>query len=238
VRFRRDGVLEFWGRRDHQVKLRGHRIELEEIEGALRGHPAIRDAAVAVHASQLLAAHVVLDPPTSGPASAPAPGLTAELTTELRAFLQRGLPSYMVPAAFVAVASLPRTQTGKLDRGALVPPVVATTQVGYVAASTALQRAVIEAWKQALGVERVGVDDNFFDLGGQSFLIMQVHARLTRELARELPVVALFQYPTVRALAGFLGDAEDTSRRAGSDRHAGRRRLLQRGVRVRARDGE
>ncbi len=226
VRFRRDGVLEFWGRRDHQVKIRGHRVELEDIEAALRDHPAVADAAVAVHGagpSPVLAAHVVGD---------------AE-PVELRAWLVGRVPSYMVPAAFAVVPALPRTSTGKLDRGALRPPVIAPAAVGHVAPSTALQRTVIEIWKQALGVERVGIDDNFFDLGGQSFLVMQVHARLTQVLARELPVVALFQHPTVRTLAGYLGDAAAAGPPAEvADRRAARRRLLHRGDRVRVQDGD
>ena len=228
VRFRRDGALEFWGRDDHQVKIRGHRIELEEIEAVLRRHPAIADAAVVVHGAaphQILAAHLVCD------AQAPA--------AELRAWLGRSVPSYMVPSVFTVVPALPRTSTGKLDRGALTLPVAAAPPAGHVAATTALQRTVIEIWKQVLGVDRIGADDNFFDLGGQSFLVMQVHARLSQALARELAVVALFQYPTVRALAGYLGDDGDAEAPASDDgdRRAARRRLLRRGERLRSRDG-
>ncbi|HET9620459.1 MAG TPA: amino acid adenylation domain-containing protein, partial [Kofleriaceae bacterium] len=227
VRFRGDGALEFWGRHDHQVKIRGFRIELEEIEAALRRHPRIADAAVAVHGAapaQVLAAHVVARDPGEG------------LAGDVRAWLGRSLPAYMVPSVLAVVDALPRTATGKLDRGALKPP-AAAAPASFVAASTAVQRTVIEIWKQVLGVERIGVDDNFFELGGQSFLVMQVHAKLSQALARELPVVALFQYPTVRALAGFLDDAGDAARGDGGGRQAARRRLLRRGERVRPRDG-
>ncbi|HEX3759107.1 MAG TPA: amino acid adenylation domain-containing protein [Kofleriaceae bacterium] len=227
VRFRRDGVLEFWGRRDHQVKIRGHRVELEDIEAALCSHPAVSDAAVAVHGaspSQVLAAHVVTD------AAEPA---------ELRAWLVGRVPSYMVPSLFAIVPALPRTSTGKLDRGALRPPAIAPAAVGHVAPSTALQRTVIEIWRQALGVERVGIDDNFFELGGQSFLVMQVHAELSKALARELPVVALFQHPTVRTLTSYLGDAATAEPAPEAvDRRAARQRLLHRGGRVRIQDGD
>lgn len=234
ARFRLDGALEFWGRRDHQVKLRGHRIELEEIEARLCAHPGVEDAAAAVHADRdgglMLVAYVVPRDVDAGLAAA------------LREWVASALPGYMVPSIFEAVPALPRTVTGKLARGALPAPTVlaVASRAAYAPADTSLQRVVAEVWKAALGVERVGIDDNFFELGGHSFLVMQVHAKLTQQLEKELPVVILFRYPTVRSLAAHLGEHEDAT--APADRtealRSGRQRLIQRGNRARQREGE
>ncbi|MGW3496805.1 non-ribosomal peptide synthetase [Streptomyces sp. NPDC001020] len=229
VRRRPDGTLEFLGRSDDQVKIRGFRIELGEVEAALRDHPAVVDAAVTRHEAAdgpALVGHVV-----PGPGSV----LSAE---ELRRHLRSLLPSYMVPAHLALHESLPLTAHGKVDRNALTgAPLPAPRQEAPVTPPRGpSEERVAAVWQEVLGVPRVGADDNFFDLGGHSFLALRVQSRLQEALGRDIPVVAVFQYPTVAAFAGYL-DATDTPaprtedpdgawgerRRAAIGRAAGRR---------------
>jgi amino acid adenylation domain-containing protein len=205
ARWRGDGALEYLGRLDHQVKIRGVRIEPGEIEAALRRHPGVREAAVLPREAgdeTSLAAFVVCAA-TDLPAG------------ELRAFLRERLPEAMVPAAFVAVPSLPLTANGKLDRAALLrlaPDGPAVEAAAYLAPASELERTIAEVWREVLGVERVGLRDNFFDLGGHSLKLMAAHSRLRRSLPREVSIVEMFQYPTVEALARYAGrgvDGED-----------------------------
>lgn len=191
ARWRPDGWLEFLGRIDHQVKLRGHRIELGEVEAALRAAPGIRDAVVLLRGDgpdSRLVAYVV------GPAETD--------SARLRGALSRRLPAYMVPTAYVVLDALPRTPNGKLDRAALPgpAPVVAEGR-RYVAPRTPVETAVATVWAEVLGVERVGVHDDFFDLGGHSLLVLRVAARLPRVLPVTLPVRRLFELRTVESLA-------------------------------------
>ncbi|HEV2734193.1 MAG TPA: amino acid adenylation domain-containing protein [Longimicrobiaceae bacterium] len=224
VRWRPDGNLEFLGRIDQQVKVRGFRIELGEIESALTGHPAVGEAAVLARedtpGDQRLVAYLV----PAGEDVPPAP--------ELRAFLKEWLPDYMVPAAFVALAALPRTGVGKLDRSALPAPRPqrADPAAGYAAPRTEVEAAVAAVWQEVLGVERVGMDDNFFDLGGHSLLLTRVQSRLRERLPDEVSLVSMFTYTTVRSLAEHLtgpGDGEAASRPDAAeteDRRASRKR--------------
>ncbi|HYO12017.1 MAG TPA: amino acid adenylation domain-containing protein, partial [Thermoanaerobaculia bacterium] len=189
-----DGTLEFAGRVDAQVKIRGFRIEPGEVEAALARHPAVREVAVLpweVGSGELrLAAWVAVG---GGPAPAAA---------ELRELLERQLPSYMVPAAFVVLEKLPLTPQGKLDRRALPPPDRSgeTGEDGTAAPRTAVERALAEVWRDLLGVERVGVHDNFFRLGGDSILSIQVVAR-ARQAGLAVTPRQIFENPTVAALA-------------------------------------
>ncbi len=191
ARLRRDGELEFVGRADHQVKVRGFRIELGEIEAALAEHPRVGACAVLLRGEredQRLIAYLVLD---DGPDLAP---------RELRAFLSRKLPEPMLPAAFVRLAALPLTANGKLDRRALPEAAPAPR-----AAEAAGVEGTIQAiWREVLELSAVGRDDNFFDLGGHSLLLVRVQGRLREALGREVEIVDLFRFPTVRELAGFL----------------------------------
>ncbi|MEU2101423.1 non-ribosomal peptide synthase/polyketide synthase [Nocardia sp. NPDC019255] len=193
VRRRRDGALEYLGRGDFQVKLRGQRIELGEIEAALLAMDDVRAAAVRIVAQpsgQTLAAYVV---------GAIAPDrLTAELERRLRPVL----PSYMVPTAYVPLAAMPLTPSGKLDRKALPDPVPVTR--AFRAPGTPAERAVAAVFGQMLGVDPVGSDDDFFALGGNSLVATQIAARLADALDAEVPVRALFEHPTVAALAAHL----------------------------------
>ena len=195
------GVLEFLGRNDSQVKLRGQRIELGEIEARLRDH--VREATVMVRedrpGDQRLVAYVV-------PAAA---GVT---DGSLRRALKRSLPDYMVPAAFVTLSVLPLTPNGKLDRAALPAPergVSAST--GYVPPRTETEAALARVWAEVLGLDRVSVEDDFFDLGGHSMLATQVVARLRTVLAgtrRSLGVMDMFTHRTVAELAALVADPE------------------------------
>lgn len=201
VRQRADGVLEFLGRLDRQVKVRGFRVELEEIEKVLAQHPQVQRVAVqrlpAADAAQEpgLAAFVVADPE-----HVPA-------VDDLRAFLRHRLPEYMLPASFVCLDALPLTHAGKIDARAL--EAVARTRHPTTSPgpqpSTALQRTLARVWREILWLDRdVGLDEDFFDLGGHSLLAVTLVAALERALRLELPVAALFRLRTVRGLAAFL----------------------------------
>ena len=209
ARFWPDGNIEFLGRVDHQVKIRGFRIELGEIETVLSGHPAVRDAAVLARADvagdRRLVAYVVpsdgLQVTSSEDASLVA--RHSSLVDELRGFLRQQLPEYMVPSAFVLLEALPVTANGKLDRRAL--PAVDRTHLSqeteFVAPRTPLEAKLAEKWAEVLGVERIGIHDNFFDLGGHSLMATQLISRLREAFQVDLPLQSLFEMPTVAGLA-------------------------------------
>jgi len=196
-----DGNLEFLGRMDQQIKMRGFRIEPEEIETLLRRHPAIADVAVIaredVAGDRRLAGYVV---PSDG---------DLPHASELRSFLQEKLPEYMVPSVFVKLDTMPLTPSGKLDRRMLPRPEAATENAtpSFAAPESETERTIAGIWQEVLRVDRVGVDDNFFDLGGYSLLMIQVFARLRRAVRKPFTVTDLFRYPTVAALARFFNPA-------------------------------
>ena len=210
ARLRADGQLEFVGRRDHQVKLRGFRIELEEVERVLAGHPGIRQTVVSVRedvpGDQRLVAYVV------NAAGAVFDAVAARSTLRSR------LPEYMIPNLFVELDSLPLTPNGKVDRKALPAPAAeSVADEGAQVLMTPAQQRVATIWRELLGVARVGLRDNFFDIGGHSLLLVRLQARLQREFNVELPLVELFQRTTVEAQAerlGFSGAGDDALRRA------------------------
>ncbi|MFF4986593.1 amino acid adenylation domain-containing protein [Streptosporangium saharense] len=195
VRLTPGGQVDFVGRAGDQVKIRGFRVEPAEIEAVLAQHPGL--AHVAVVARQVepgdrrLAAYVV---PGPGPVDVEA----------LRAHAARTLPDYMVPAAFVVLDALPLTPNGKLDRAALPAPDF-TGLTAYRAPDGPLEETLCSLFAEVLGVERVGVDDSFFDLDGQSLLAMRLISRIHAELGEDLPISALFDTPTVAGLAARLG---------------------------------
>jgi amino acid adenylation domain-containing protein len=212
------GELEYLERVDHQVKIRGFRIELGEIETVLGEHPGVLEALVTVRedvpGDPRLAAYVV----AGGDAAADAASLRAHLRTRL--------PDYMVPRTVTLLEAFPRTPNGKLDRAALPAPegVAAEVERGYVPPRDETEAALAAIWADVLKVERVGVHDSFFDLGGHSLLLVQVHSRIKERLERDLPMVSLFRYPTVRALAEHLsGDAEGRAAEVGQERAEARR---------------
>ncbi|WP_437840117.1 amino acid adenylation domain-containing protein [Sorangium sp. So ce1153] len=190
-----DGAVVYLGRRDHQVKVRGFRVELGEIESALKQHPALREAAVVARerapGDLRLLAYVAF-----------APGASAD-TSALRRFLDERLPEHMIPSAFVALPSLPLTPSGKVDRGALPAPDEArpALPVDHVAPRTRDERALAALWAEALRVQPVGVDDDFFDLGGDSLLAARIVARAKGALGVELGIRDLLAARTVARLA-------------------------------------
>lgn len=202
VRWRPDGVIDFLGRVDHQVKVRGHRIELGEIEAALMQHSEIRQAVVVLRTDNpedpMLTAYVV-------PAAEQAPEPNV-----LRDFLKQKLPEHMVPAVYVSLAQLPLTPNGKIDRKALPAPQGSRVkgQGEFVAPSGGLEQSVAAIWKDILHVEQIGMDDNFFDFGGHSLQVVQVQNRLREALGIDVPVLKLFQFPTIRTLVKFIGEQQ------------------------------
>ncbi|KAA2257273.1 amino acid adenylation domain-containing protein [Solihabitans fulvus] len=196
VRMGCDGELEFVGRADHQVKIRGVRIEPGEIEAALRDHTDVDRAVVVAGESRRghrrLVAYVVA-----------APG-TAPAAADLRALLATSMPAHLVPAAFVLLDQLPLSPNGKLDRTALPEPADAVSPTGLVPPRTDTERAVARIWAEAIGVDRVGVEDHFVHVGGDSVLGARVLARIRAELGVSLPPRAVFDHPTVAGLAELV----------------------------------
>ena len=197
ARYRRDGAVEYLGRIDGQVKLRGVRIELGEIESALAAHPAVVAAAVAARgegSDQRLIAYVV--PRGVSPSSWAG-------ARELEEHLRRQLPAAMVPAFFVPLAALPLTASGKVDRRALPAPEgpAAVSAAEQVAPGTAVEEALAAIWCEVLKLDKVGIYDDFFALGGHSLNANQVLARVREQFEVELPVPSLFEAPTIAGLA-------------------------------------
>ena len=198
VRRLADGTVQFLGRVDHQVKVRGHRIELGEIEARLAAHPAVREAVVLARedrpGDQRLVAYAI----ARGELPAAA---------ELKGWLRERLPEPMVPGIFVFLDAWPLTPNGKVDRRALpAPRRAASPEAAAPLPAGGLEAAIAEVWREVLGVETVGLKDNFFDLGGHSLLLARVHARLQEALGVSLTMVDLLRHPTVGALAAFLRD--------------------------------
>ncbi|HVG43698.1 MAG TPA: amino acid adenylation domain-containing protein [Longimicrobium sp.] len=222
----RTWVLDYLGRTDLQVKIRGHRVEPGEVEEVLAQDPRVREAVVAVRGEGAEARLVAWVVPADG--SAPA--------AELRAWLRTRLPAYMVPAAFVEMASLPLSPNGKVDRDRLPDPV--PERAADPVPGTDLEREIARVWQEVLGIPRVELDENFFEIGGHSLLLARVQERLREVTGRAVGVIDLFQFSTVRALAAHLdtpadaGAGEDSpAPKPGEDRAAMRREMLRRGRR-------
>jgi hypothetical protein len=190
-----DGCLTHLGRKDFQVKVRGYRIEVGDIETALLALDMIREAIVMAgedsRGEKRLVAYVV-------PTGEPAPAISA-----LRRALSGKLPDYMIPSAFVFLDALPLTPNGKVDRHALPAPAPARPQLDtpYVAPRTPIEQVLARIWAEVLGLDQVGIHDNFLDLGGNSLLAGQVISRVIRSFQVELPVRSLFESPTVADMA-------------------------------------
>ncbi|MBV9788631.1 MAG: amino acid adenylation domain-containing protein, partial [Chloroflexi bacterium] len=222
ARYLADGSLEFLGRTDEQIKIRGFRVEPGEIAAALRQHPYVRDAIVVAQrvgpGEQRLVAYVTenQEPRTQNQGASELGSRTPKghpvLGSELRAFLRAQLPAHMIPAAFVVLDALPLTPSGKIDRRALPDPdLQPAAEATYVVPHTPLEQTIAEVWRQVLQLDRVGTGDNFFDLGGHSLRLIQVQSQLQNRLQREIPLLDLFRYPTIRALADHLGAAQTTA---------------------------
>jgi amino acid adenylation domain-containing protein len=237
-RYRPDGSLNILGRVDHQVKIRGVRIELGGIETVIGEHPDVWNTVVIVRedvpGDKRLAAYVTAKP---GQAIRP---------HELRQFVKQKLPDAMVPSAFVVLDTLPLTANGKVDRKALPAPEGLRQELDetYVAPRTELERTIAAIWQDVLRIDKAGVDDNFFDLGGHSLLLVQVQSKLNSTLHRDIPVVDLFKHSTISTLSRHLseGQEERSSLDRVQDRTEQRKALMRRQVqsrmRVKLRQGE
>lgn len=196
-----DGSIGYLGRLDFQVKVRGFRIELEEIELALSVHPAVSRSVVIAKidgTDSHLIAYIVAD---SG---------VAPTTDQLRLFLRQSLPDYMLPSYFVFLDTIPLSPNGKINRKMLPAPDTARPRLitGFMRPETAVEQQVAMIWCKVLAVDEVGVYDNFFDLGGHSLLLGQVRNQLQTIFQKSVSMVALFQYPTVQTLAQFLDELD------------------------------
>ncbi|MCP5105491.1 MAG: non-ribosomal peptide synthetase, partial [bacterium] len=201
-----DGSIKFMGRIDTQVQVRGHRIELSEIETALGLHPDIRDVVVIdrelVPGDRGLVAYVVTGGENRREFS----------NSQVRDWLGERVPEYMIPPVFETLDTIPLNANGKVDVKALPVPsgLRPSLDVSFKAPQTEIESQIASIWQEFLHVEKVGVDDNFFDLGGHSLLLTQVHARLNKMYAnrKELTIVDMFRYSTIHALAKFIGESE------------------------------
>jgi len=203
ARWREDGVIEFLGRVDNQVKILGHRIEPGEIETVLRMHKDVKEICIVPHTEETGSKHLVAYYVPSDPSSSP---------PDLREFLRRKLPQYMVPGLFVPMTSMPLSPNGKVDRAALPAPVFAPENESAAALpTTQLQQTIIDLWKRILHIDWAGIDDNFFDLGGDSLLLVAVHSNLQKVLQTEIAVTDLFEFATVRTLAKHLCEKTSVS---------------------------
>jgi amino acid adenylation domain-containing protein len=228
VRYLEDGAIEYLERIDYQIKLRGFRIELGEIEARLQQHPAIREVAVVLRedrpGDRRLVAYVVAEnkeqrtenkktkeqkedrePSTE---NREPKELSESLAAELRPFLQAALPEYMVPSAFVTLPALPLSPNGKLDRKALPLPEQQADAATFVAPRTDLEAQIARIWAGVLGVEQLGVHDDFFALGGHSLLATQVVSRLRESFGLDVPLRRIFDAPTVAQLAAYVASAQ------------------------------
>ncbi|HET6977268.1 MAG TPA: amino acid adenylation domain-containing protein [Pyrinomonadaceae bacterium] len=198
VRYRRNGELEFVGRRDEQVKVRGFRIELGEIETILNQHPKVTTSVVVTRdetGDKRLIAYVVANEPS------------AATVVELRSYLRERLPDYMMPQAFVMLEALPLNNSGKIDRRALpAPEQQSRTEIEQtqVAPRTLLEYMLVMAWQEILSVPQVGIHDDFFELGGHSLLATQLMSRVRDIFGVEVPLRQLFEAPTLAELAGYI----------------------------------
>ena len=206
ARYRPDGTIDYVGRLDHQIKLRGYRIELGEIETALRQHPSIQDTVVLCRedrpGEKQLVAYLV------GQASA----------RDLRPYLHDRFPDYMVPSAFVVLEQLPLTPNGKVDRQALPPPSPDDRHLDqiYVAPRTPNETALVGIWQEVLALERVGIHDNFFDLGGHSLMATILVSRIRTLMQFNVSIRNIFDCPTIAQLADYIKDRQSPANEAQS----------------------
>ncbi len=206
ARYLPDGAIEFLGRLDHQVKVRGFRIELAEIEATLNRHPAVRECLVMAREDlpghKRLVAYIVSSQLSVVSGKSQLTTDNGQLTSEVRAFLKQSLPEYMVPSAFVTLDAMPLTPNGKLDRRALPPPDTERPKLAqeFVAPQNDVMRVLAEIWASVLALKQVGIHDNFFELGGDSILSVQIVAR-ANQAGLHLTSKLIFDHPTIGALA-------------------------------------
>lgn len=206
-RYLPDGNIEFVGRVDFQIKIRGYRIEVAEIETALQQHPAVRSAVVTAsgkdNTKERLLAYVV-------PEQKPTPAIE-----ELRYFLSEKLPDYMIPSAWIFLDALPLSANGKVDRRALPNSenLLEDFAVTYVPPQNDIEQTIVNIWQEVLELPKVGVDDNFFDIGGNSLLITKIYKKLMKSFPKELEylsITELYKYSTIRSFAKYLTSHQQT----------------------------
>lgn len=223
AKYRSDGTVEYIGRIDHQIKIRGYRIELGEIESLIQSHTGIDEAVVLlredVEGDKRLVAYIK-------------PISNAVLDQNvIKSYLKNDLPEFMLPTIFVEVASMPLTPNGKIDRKALPPPkqdkqISATAK--YVQPENELQKTIVEIWQEILGLPQVGLEDNFFDIGGHSLLVVQVLDRLRKVINTPVKMMDMFRFPTINSLSNYLGQsgADDTKLVDSKDRAEARKSAM------------
>lgn len=206
VRYLNDGQIEFLGRIDDQVKIRGYRIELGEIESLLQTHSSVHDVLVIATKNQdtpaqamQLWAYIVKNASEEAKPDA------------LREFLRKSLPEYMIPSAYIILDAFPLTPNGKIDRKTLPLPQFGQLKANSIntAPRNKIEQQIAAQWQQVLGITHVDIEDNFFDLGGNSLLLAQVHSRLTENIKTKASMIDLFKYPTIKSLAHFLENDEE-----------------------------
>ena len=222
VRYLPDGNLEYLGRIDYQVKLRGFRIELAEVEAVLMQHPQVKQAVVTLLKNQddeRLIAYLISSSEVS--------------QTDLRQFLQDKLPRYMIPSNYMMLEEFPLTPNRKIDRKALPTPEGDRPNLeNYVMPSSEVEREIAQIWQQVLQVEKIGIHDNFFDLGGHSLSMVKVHSQLREKFSSNIPLVEMFRHPTINALVGYFNNTGNDNAQKDNSRDeqvsAGKERLKQR----------
>ncbi|MEB3219803.1 MAG: amino acid adenylation domain-containing protein [Nostocales cyanobacterium 94392] len=224
-----NGNMEFLGRIDHQVKIRGFRVELGEIETFLVQHPNVRENVVVVYQEEgdnlQLVAYIV-------PSTEEVPSIN-----ELRSFLKEKLPDHMIPSFFVMLDNLPLAPSGKVDRKALPKPDNLRPELDttYVSPRNEIERKVADIWQKVLNLEKVGIQDNFFDLGGHSLNVLQVYSKLQELFSENLAMTDLFKYPTISSISRYLNQEEDSfanqSDELNEELEVGKARLKQRFLR-------
>jgi acyl carrier protein len=203
ARYLPDGNLEFLGRIDDQVKISGHRIEPAEVEETIQTHPAVKQVAVVMDDEKSIKRLIAYIVPREG---------QSVNAFDLKRHVRQKLPEPMVPAAIVELQELPLTASGKIDRKRL--PKAESIKSGAVVESdkaprTEIERFIAEIWQEHLQVANIGVEDNFFDLGGHSLLILSIHERLAARFNDRITVIDLFSYPSIATLAQFLERPQD-----------------------------
>ncbi len=206
-----DGNIEFLGRSDYQVKYRGFRVELGEIEVAIGRYPIVKEVVVLLKnkeeiGNQKLVAYLTVDKESVDGGRWTVDGEAAFNVSEIRAFLAKGLPEYMLPTNYVVLEKMPLTPNGKFDRKALPDPPKTrpTLSQSYQAPKTSLEKRIAVLWEQLLAIEPIGIDDKFFELGGTSIQAAQFIGQLQKELGVSIFVTTIFDYPTVKTYAAFL----------------------------------
>lgn len=218
VRMRPDGSLLFNGRRDCQVKVRGHRVELGEVESLMRAHPAVLDAAVTTFPNEN---------GSSGPVGYYVSRTAQEIpAAEWRTYLRKNLPEYMVPAAYVSLSSIPLTANGKLNRSVLLRPKWDHRTGTNSVPNSDVEQTILNVWKEVLAASQIGTNDNFFDVGGHSLLLTKVQMRLRELLGEDIPMVRLYRYPTVSLLAQHISANGLPAASQAARRGEARRRIL------------